>query len=151
MSVHKDCGADIRWLKRDDDPNRFLPPMEFVGQFYAADADGVGVVQNCYRPHVCDPDVMEDWLNRMRRLAELQGDQDSVEEISGRQAWALAREREREKTWEIALKVDCPRCLQPKTQKCISMAQTHRKTGEMVELLNPHPERLEHLNKEAGS
>jgi hypothetical protein len=150
MSVHKDCGADIQWLKRDDDPNRFLPPMEFAGQFYVK-IDGVGTIANCYRPHICDPDVMEDWLNRQARLAELRGDAEAMEEIDGRQAWALAREREREKSWEIALKVDCPRCLQPKDEKCISMAQTHRKTGEMVELRNPHPDRLEHLVKEDDS
>lgn len=142
MSIHKDCGRDVTWARRPDDPDRFLPPLEMTGFGYFIQDDGTAVQRPVFQMHVCDPDEVIDWTDRMRRLAEARADGQMPEVVAGRESWQAAREREREEVWEKVLPYPCDRCLQHEGSKCISMAQAHRKTGEMVELRNPHNERL---------
>lgn len=134
MSVHKECGADIQWAKRSDDDSRWLPPLEYVGEVFMIDSSGAAVQIHGYRRHDCDPDAIIAWQDYQQRLAEAKG-----EVFTPYQA---ARERDKELVWEIALKVVCPRCDAKKKEKCRSMQLTHRRTGEVVYITNPHPARL---------
>lgn len=147
MSTHKECGANVQWARRDDEPDRYMPPLEPTGPAYIINAEGVGVYVQTYQPHICDPEDVANWLDRMNRLAEvraersggLAGDFTDNRELE----YAAAREQRQEEQWGVALLVDCTRCLQPAGDKCISMAQHHRKNGEQVYVNNPHPQRLE--------
>ncbi len=143
MSVHKDCGEDIRWVKREDEEQRWMPPLEFIGQVYIIDESGHAFMTNAYQIHNCDPDKMEAWQEYQRRIAELKGDQESIEELDGRQVYQIARERERERVWELALTRPCRTCQADIGQRCISQSVHLRRTGEIKETLNPHPSRLE--------
>lgn len=71
MSEHKDCGEEIRWAKLERDHERFLPPLEFAGEFFIIDADGVGVKVMGYRRHICDPDKVRAWQALQQELADL--------------------------------------------------------------------------------
>lgn len=136
MSVHKDCGEDIKWVRRDDDPNRFLPPMEYVGEVYVIDPEsGSGRMTHGYRIHNCDPDKIIAWQDYQLRLAEAKGEQYTP--------YDAAREREREQMWELTLAIECSACGMGVDKKCISMARTHANKGEVVELKNPHPVRIQ--------
>ena len=147
-SVHKECGADITWARRDDDPSRFMPPLEYVGEVFLIEGvtreDKTAVQRHAYRLHICDPDRIIEWQDYMRRLAEAKGM--SVEELNsfgGASHYEAAREKESEENWNMALMVSCTRCDAPKGEKCRSLATKHIKTGEIVETRNPHPVRLE--------
>lgn len=144
MSTHKDCGEEIRWAKRDDDPDRFRPPLEYAGEAFIIDERGAAIQVHTYRPHNCDPDKVEAWLTYQKRLAVLRGDTEGLRELTGMEAHNAARERDRENTWEHALKKPCPRCRALVGVKCHRLDQKFRKTGEMVESKNPHPERIDY-------
>ena len=141
MSIHRDCGKDVTWAARKDDPERFMPPLEMIAFGYVLEEDGTASQKPVFQFHTCDPDDVAEWRDRLRALATARGE--SPDDLDGLDRYNAAREREREAVWLVALGVDCPRCLQPKGVKCISMAQHHRKAGESVEIRNPHPERLE--------
>lgn len=144
-SVHKECGADITWAKREDDEDRFLPPLEYVGEVYLLEGQGrdkVGVQRHAYRLHICDPDRIIEWQDYQQRLAEAKGIE-YVPLSDGRAAYEAAREKDREEQWNMALKVACPRCDAPAGEKCRSQQRQHIKTGEIVETRNPHPARME--------
>jgi len=134
MSIHKDCGAEITWLKRPDDSERFLPPMEYAGEGYVRNADGEGEYRHIYRQHMCDPDALVEWQDYQRRLAAAKGEEYTP--------YDAARERERENMWERALTVACRRCNRRPNEKCISLAVSKVKAGIEEETLNPHPQRI---------
>jgi hypothetical protein len=136
-SVHKECGADIVWAKRDDDSGRWLPPMEYVGEVYLLEGKGdakVGTQKHAYRIHQCDPDRIIEWQDYQHRLAEAKGETFTPYEA--------AREKINEETWAQALRVDCPRCERPAGEKCISLSRHLIITGEIQECRNPHPARM---------
>lgn len=135
MSVHRECGAEIKWAKRDDDSAKYFPPLEYLGEVFVIDSSGSAVQVHGYRRHNCDPEAMLAWQDYQQRLAEVKGESFTPYEA--------ARERDREIVWESALKVECGRCDQPAGQKCRSMQLKHLRTGELVELRNPHPVRIE--------
>lgn len=138
VSVHRDCGAEIKWARRDDDNTRWNPPLEFAGTFYIIDEAGAAIQVTGYQIHNCDPDQMEAWLERCRRVAELKGgDMDSLE------VRAVKAEMDREQVWAVALKNECSYCGAKKNEKCHSMALVHRKKNLIVEIKNPHPGRLD--------
>lgn len=135
-SIHKECGADIVWAKREDS-DRFMPPLEYVGEVYLLEGKGeekFGVQRHAYRIHNCDPDRIIEWQEYQFRLAEAKGETFTP--------YAAARERDRESTWNMALKVPCPRCERDAGQKCISLSRHLIATGEIQETLNPHPARM---------
>lgn len=139
MSIHKDCGAEITWLKRSDDSDRYLPPMEYAGEGYVRNAEGEGEYRHIYRVHFCDPDAMIQWQDYQRRLAEAKGEEFTP--------YDAARERERENLWELALTVACSRCNRLPGEKCISLAQSKVNQGIEEETKNPHPQRLDDAMK----
>lgn len=145
MSVHKECGEDIRWAKRDDDPERFVPPLEFAGQAYVIDENGVAHTVTTYTSHKCDPDKVRDWADYLRRLA-LAKDETPIE-ADNVKLWAAKRQRDNEQAWEVAITTECPRCDASIGAKCHNISAMFRKTGEIVELKNPHPERIEKAYK----
>lgn len=143
VSVHRDCGEDVKWAKRSDDDTRWNPPLDYIGPVYIIDESGAAIQVNAYRTHNCDPDKMEAWLERCRRVAELKGgDLDSLE------VRAVKADMDRESVWDVALKVACPACEVAVGVKCHSMALRYRKEDKIVGVLNPHPRRLELAYKE---
>jgi hypothetical protein len=135
MSVHKECGADIVWLRRDDDESRFLPPMEYAGEVYIKGENGTAQRVHGYRQHLCDPDAIIAWQDYQRRLAEAKGEEYTP--------YDAARERERENMWDLALAVTCRRCHSTPGEKCYSQQVRLVKAGIKEETRNPHPERIE--------
>lgn len=136
MSVHKDCGQPIRWAGREDDPSRFMPPLESAGQAYIIGEDGSAIMVSVYQIHNCDPDKVIAWLEYQRKLAAAKGE--SFTEMDN---WAVAREQKREERWTAALQIDCPRCGSLAGTKCCDLAKKRR--GIDSDTNNPHPARLE--------
>ncbi len=137
-SVHKECGADIVWAHREDDENRFYPPLEYIGEVFILSGKGrekIGKQEHGYRVHACDPDRIVEWQDYQFRLAEAKGEDYTP--------YAAAREKENEEMWNQVLHVECPRCKRPVGEKCISLARHLLKTGEIQETRNPHPARIE--------
>lgn len=143
MSVHRDCGEEVKWARRPDDTDRFLPPLDYAGTFYVIDKEGVGEMVTAYKSHVCDPDKMEAWLERCRRVAEMQGGDMSKIEVR-----AVAADMHREQAWELVFPRACPRCEAEPYEKCRSMERKYVNEGRIVYLKNPHPGRLELAYKE---
>lgn len=137
MSTHKECGEEIRWVKRDDDDSRWMPPLEFAGHFYIITESGNAIWTSVYRRHNCDPDKIEAWQEYTAKIAALK---ESTPNLPS-SAWAVARERRREDTNKIANTVKCPSCEAPVGHQCYNRTVL-KKTGEIVETRNPHPARL---------
>lgn len=142
MSTHSDCGADITWLRRDDNPEKYLPPMEYAGEVYIQDDNGAAKRVHAYRMHLCDPEAIVAWQDYKQRLAEAKG-----EEFTD---YAAARERDREEIWEIALGVACRVCHMLPGERCVSQATRLKKTGKIIETKNPHPARIEDAYSQRG-
>lgn len=140
MSVHRECGEDIRWAHRPDDPERFLPPLEYAGEVYVIDEGGSAIQMHGYRMHRCDPQKVIEWQTYIEQMKDLKGDDSYEGRINYRQA---ASERNRDEQWEIALKVECPKCELDPGMKCCSLKKQYRESGELIELRWPHPERTE--------
>jgi hypothetical protein len=96
VSIHKECGAQIRWAHRDDEPGRWLPPLEFAGQAYILTEDENAVLVTTYKMHQCDPDQMEAWAAYKEKLAEIQAR--NAAEPTGMTNYEIAREQRREET-----------------------------------------------------
>lgn len=138
MSIHTQCGKEVRWANREDDPEKFRPPLEFVGHNYIITEDNIALYVSTYRQHECDPDEIVKWLDLKRRQAKALGH--PTVEIDRKEEWALAKEEQRKKDWKEALKVDCPQCEVKVGKKCHNM--TKRKQGIKEYTKNPHPRRL---------
>ena len=141
MTVHKSCGKEIRWATRDDDPERFNPPLEFDGHRYIITEDGTAVYTSTYVHHECDPADIIRWQRLKHDQAKAMGIQ--PEEVSDS---TLAREEERKERWKVALKEPCPTCDVPVGHKCHNL--TARKKGRRELTKNPHPARLEFVWRE---
>lgn len=149
MSVHRDCGEPIRWARRDDEPSRFMPPLEPAGQAYILSEDGAAVYVTIYQVHNCDPDKMLAWQDYQARLSEIKSRETvTVENMS---AWEVAGERGREEAWGNALRFECPTCSQPVGERCRDMSRKYIKTGELVFTKNPHPARLKLATADTSS
>lgn len=133
-SVHKDCGESITWLRRADDTERFMPPMDFVG-YYVMVVNGVGIESPAYKIHNCDPEKVREWRAYQEDLAAAKG-----EDVD---PYYAAKEREAEAEWAFVEGIPCPTC-EVASGKCISQAQHLKKTGEVVETRHPHPSRVSH-------
>lgn len=116
-----------------------MPPLEYAGEFYFINEEGAAILSHAYQPHYCDPDKVEAYQEQLRRIAKAKG----IEYDEEQNAWEAAKEMRREEQWAVALKVPCRRCEEPAGKKCHRLDLRFRKTGELVETLNPHPERVE--------
>ena len=143
MAIHTQCGADIEWPRREDDPERFGRPLEFAGQAYILTEEGYAIRVLTYKQHECDPDVMEAWIERCRRIDELK--QNDVVP-SSYEAYQVKREEILESQWKAALKVECSKCGAKKRNKCRSLAK-HENSRI---LKRPHWERVKDSEKEFG-
>jgi hypothetical protein len=135
MSVHRECGADIRWFRRDDDPERYRPPMELAGEGYVITDEGGLEFKNIYRPHMCDPEAIASWQQYKENLAEAKGEPiDDYEAVTQRRS---------DEQWDIALPVSCRTCKATPGEYCISQQKHLQKAGEIVNTRWPHPLRVE--------
>lgn len=74
MSVHSDCGGDIFWVRRSDDPERWMPPLEFAGYRYVITGDEperTAIQVPTYIMHNCNPEKIEAWQEYQFKLAQL--------------------------------------------------------------------------------
>lgn len=141
MSTHKDCGEDITWVKRDDDPSRFMPPLEFFGYAYilsdAPNGEKTAVQVATYKTHHCDPDKVIAWHEYKARIAAIE---QNAPVVMSKSDWEIARDRRQEETMRLAMKVSCPRCEVREGEPCISLAKG-KTLGEVIK--NPHQARLD--------
>ena len=139
MSTHKECGEQIRWAHRSDDPTRFMPPLESVGPVYIIDEAGQAISVQGYQVHNCDPDKMEAWVEYKNRIAAIQGG-DAYAQMTEHD---IAREQRREEHWTLALPFHCPTCDAKPGVKCFNRLDLRKGIEAPRENLNPHPIRLE--------
>lgn len=146
--THKECGEDIIWAKRDDDENRFAPPLEFAGPAYIVDNRGVGIQIMTYRRHHCDPEKVAAWQEYKQRIAELDHSDPQdirVERQAARAMRQAARDEKREAHYEYAAKVDCPSCGAEAGEACEDLAK--QKKGLRVQTRWPHESRVSVADK----
>lgn len=152
MSVHKDCGEQIRWSKKPSSGG-WYPPLELVGEVFIltrnedGDGDYTGNEVMGYRIHNCDPDKMKAWQEYRAKLAALETDERKAE----REEWVSAREaaksRDMENAWDEVHGTPCPRSDHCLTDgMCCNLTQI-KKTGEFVPTKWPHPERVEAVQR----
>lgn len=139
MSTHKECGEQIRWAQRPDDPNKWMPPLEAIGPVYIIDEAGQAIAVTGYQVHNCDPDRMQAWVEYKNRIASIQGG-DAYARMTEHD---IAREQRREEYWELALKHPCPTCGVKKKVRCLNRLDLRKGIAEPRENTNPHPLRLE--------
>lgn len=142
MSRHKECGKEIRWSHREDDHNKWMPPLEFAGQAYVfLESSDTAVLTTIYKRHDCDPDDMIAWQEYIARVAELKEQRIDTRPVSD--AYIAGREMDRMKSNQYAEEVACPRelCKQPIGAPCLNITVL-KKTGEEVFTRSSHPERL---------
>lgn len=139
MTIHSDCGKEIRWAQRDDDPDRFRPPLEFAGQAYIVTEDNIAVYVTTYKQHECDPDDIKRWMELKRAQAEALGK--PVDELDRKEERNIAKEQQRKENWDLALQIDCPTCKSKKGKRCYNLTKIKRDVVE--ETKNPHPMRLD--------
>jgi hypothetical protein len=134
MSIHSDCGAEIRWPRKQDDLESFGPPLEYAGQGYIFDENGSTVQVSVYKNHICQASQMEVWLDNKARIAKLQKTSAARLPVTN-EAYKLAREEAQTANRKRALTVACPTC-----QAAIGDMCTHVITSAV--LRNPHTSRL---------
>lgn len=130
MAIHSDCGAEIRWPRKQEDPERFGPPLEYYGQGYIFNEDGTTIEVSVYRTHICDADQMEVWLKNKARIERLRMTDIALAPVPNelyQEARAARYEAEKEK----ALRYPCETCGVGVGEMCI-----HKRTGELIRF--PH-------------
>lgn len=148
MSVHKDCGELINWFKRPDDLDRFLPPMEYVGEYYmtsdAGNGEKVAVQVAAYKVHHCDPDKMLAWQEYKAKLAAIKERGEEQPHVDlGKTDWEIARDRRQEQARAFAEQVECPTCNAAVDQPCYNLTIYYRSDEkDIVPVKNPHPARV---------
>lgn len=134
MTIHSDCGKEIRWAQRDDDPDRFRPPLEFAGQAYIVTEDNIAVYVTTYKQHECDPDDIKRWMELKRAQAEALGK--PVDELDRKEERNIARKQAQNDAWSLTIKIPCATCGAKAGQKCFNM--TKRKQDIVEENKWPH-------------
>ena len=140
MTVHKQCGAHITWARSPNNESKWMPPMEYMGEGFWVDEEMVGHHAHFYQAHVCDPDQVEKWHERLERIAEVTGDEHDAQRLAEVDVRAARRQADQESARAAARKFACPTCDARKNHNCISKAST--KQGGGKETLWPHPARL---------
>lgn len=143
MSIHKDCGEHVKWVRRTDEDDRWFPPLESIGHVYVIIDDQV-VETIGYRHHKCDPAKMKAWLDYLAIIGELKGDTSELDSVVAHQA---ARDRQAESTRKYAERVACPQCNQGINEPCVNMSIL-KKTGELEPTKNPHQSRIDFSSRE---
>ncbi len=138
MSIHKECGEEIIWVARDDEPGRYHPPLDYMGQVYVVVDDKL-IRTTGYKSHKCDPDKVEAWMAYLQRMEQVKSSQPDLLEAPG--LWAASRAKRKEEAWATALAWSCPTCEAPPGSYCINLSKRFK--GQNVETTNPHPARLE--------
>lgn len=144
MSIHKDCGEDIRWARRDETSGKWLPPLEHVGFAYILldmeeGDDKKAVEVPTYRVHQCDPEKMLAWREYKEKIAAIEEAAPRLVETV-KSDWAIAREREREEVMLKTAAYACPRCNAPQGSPCTNLSKG-KSFGK--EKRWPHKERME--------
>lgn len=140
MGTHKECGEDITWVRRDDQPDRWAPPLQFAG--YAKiltdgpNGDKVAVEVATYKTHHCDPEKIIAWQEYKARLAAIEASSPPV--VKSMTDWEIARQRNQEEAMAFATAVACPQCHMGVDEPCVSMAKG-KTLGQPVK--NPHTKR----------
>ena len=143
MSVHRDCGEPIRWVRRNDDLNRWAPPLEAVGQALIVteqDGEPVSAYVSIYKEHRCDPEKMLAWVEYQERLAEIKERTGGHTPDTGMSAYQIKAQQLNEENWQIAMLVPCPICDAKLDEYCFNL--TERKKGNEVAIRNPHQKRF---------
>lgn len=138
MGPHSDCGRDIVWVRRADDNDRWMPPLEFAGQAIIIQ-DDEAVFVSTYRRHECNPEEIKAWLELKRQQAEAKGY--SLEDIDAHEERIIARERDREEVNSHAMSVECKVCKATVGEMCMSLPWLKKGTKRYNK--NPHPPRIE--------
>ena len=139
MSLHKDCGREIEWPRNPENPEKFLPPLEFVDRYYIIMEDGTSAYVNAYKRHDCDPEEITIWMDLKRRQAQAKGI--SVDEIDNREERLIKKEKDRKADIKEAKKKACRTCGAPIGEMCINLSK--KRMGVKVHTKNPHPSRME--------
>ena len=136
VSVDRNCGEQITWLRRADDSG-WMPPLDLIGHVYVEE-EGRAVQKIGYQVHRCDPGKMEAWMDYLERKGQITGDTSEVETVVVRR---LAKEREAESARSIAEQVECDSCHAVVGKPCLNLGdlKKHKETPTTW----PHPIRLE--------
>ena len=146
MSTHADCGEDIAWVRRSDDTDRWMPPLEFAGYRYVTQGEGedkTAIQVPTYIIHHCNPEKVVAWNLYKEKLAEVKLGQNIIVQQAQISNHRAARERDREDAWAYSLKHKCPRvaCGAEEGELCTNLAL--KKKGTITPTKNPHPERVD--------
>lgn len=150
MSTHRACGADIVWVKHND-TDRYMPPLEVAGPAYIIDSSGAGIQVMTYQTHHCDVERMEAWQEYKARISQLNEDSSDnrIEARRSAQPLRAARKDEiREKVYEEASKVDCPKCNASVGEPCFNL--NPRKSTQKTTNFWPHAARRAAAAKRHG-
>lgn len=153
MSIHKECGEEIVWLRKPDDVDKYLPPMEYVGPMYfkteGPNGEVCGIQATAYKMHRCDPDKMEAWIEYKERIAEISEHAPEqpvkVQREAAKQKksdWVIARERKQANIRTECEAYVCRRCDAVQFEPCYNLT-IFKRTHEKVPINMPHPVRQE--------
>lgn len=163
MGTHKDCGEPVRWFRRPEDMDKWMPPLEWAGHAYIVVDGGESGEQaatevSIYRPHHCDPEKMAAWQEYKAKLEEVRQRGQAVE-LNGKSAklvaqkpkdWEIARDRNQQTARLEAMVVECNKCQVKAGVPCYNLT-IFKKTGEQVPTKMPHTSRwmeaLKHLGR----
>lgn len=134
MSVHKECGKQVRWGKRSDDPDRYMQPLEFAGFYYILDESGTALEVVAYQIHQCNVDDVRAITATREALADSRNRSEKLQ-LTVQEEYAAARESNREDLWKQVLPFACEGCGAKKNERC-----THKLSGE--EIRYPHTDRI---------
>lgn len=140
-SPHKQCGAMITWARSPNDDTKWMPPMEYKGEGFWIDEDMVGHHVHIYGPHVCDPDEVAKWQDRLERIAEVTGDPEDIQRVADVDLRAARRQADQESARAAARKFTCPACDAKKNHDCVNRSKG-KNPGAGKPTLWPHPARL---------
>lgn len=71
MSDCKDCGQSIKWARLERNHERFLPPLEALGEVFMIDEDGAGIKVYAYKEHTCEVENVRAFQKKLAELREL--------------------------------------------------------------------------------
>src|SRR5262245_28639014 len=118
MSIHSDCGAEIRWPRKSDEPEAYGPPLEYAGQGYVFDENSVAIQVSVYKSHVCRADQMAEWLDNKIKVQRLLATKASKLPVTN-EDYRQARQQLTERNHDMALSVGCPLCGAVAGEPCI--------------------------------
>lgn len=146
MGTHRECGSDIRWVKRPDDMDKYMAPLEYVGHAFiiidAGNGEQSATEMATYRPHHCDPEKMLAWQEYLVKVAAVKAKATKIpnEVLKDPKIWKAARNRNQETARVESMVIPCPTCNAVIGVPCLNIS-IFKKTGEVVPTVMPHPKR----------